>query len=65
MLRHWEAAESVIGWMEAYEMMRNAFNPLQETRLVKFHQLFSEERQRFIGEALFQEGQVGQLLDGP
>ncbi|MGH8946459.1 MAG: sulfotransferase family protein [Acidimicrobiia bacterium] len=64
MLRHWEAAERVVGWRAVHPHMHLAFEPMQETRLQKFHALLTVEQQELVASLLLSGGDPRSALAG-
>jgi len=62
MLRHWEAAESVVGWMQARSWGRKPFEPLDDTRLKKFTRVFSLDERSYLEQQLLWSGEVSRVL---
>jgi len=62
MLRHWEGAEGVVGWIGARTWGRKPFGPLEDTRLKKFTRVFSVQERYYLDENLLWGGEVGRVL---
>ncbi len=62
MLRHWEAADAVVGWRKSHPWMANAFKPLMDTHLRKFHRVFSIDEQTYVVNRLLAGGEAARLL---
>ncbi len=58
MLRHWESADRVVGWRKTDPWMQKAFQPLEDTRLKKFFEVFTEDQRRQIVDNLLWGGEV-------
>ena len=48
MLKHWEAAESILGGRSGEPWMQQVFGPVVDTHLVKFGAIFSEEQRKSV-----------------
>jgi hypothetical protein len=58
MLRFQEAAATVVGWRREHPWMQNVFNPLQDTRLKKYTQVFTPDQRALIEKTLLWGGKV-------
>jgi len=64
MLRHWEVAQSVVGWMGTRSWGRDSLEPLRDTRLRKFVQVFSAGEREYLEGHLLWGGEVRDVLEG-
>lgn len=64
MLRHWEAAERVVGWRAVHPHMHLPFEPIQEKRLHKFHTVLTGEQQELVASSLLFGGEPRAPLAG-
>lgn len=62
MLRHWESADQVTGWMSDRPWMDKTHQPLQDTRLKKYHQVLSEEEREYLERHLLDGGRTDRLF---
>ena len=58
MLHHERAAGRVVGWRKKHPWMQNTFRPVEDTRLKKFRQIFTEAVQDYIASHLVGGGQA-------
>lgn len=58
MLRHWEAADTVLGNRKQEPWMQNIYQPITKTHLVKFNALFSVEQQESVITNLIHGGDI-------
>lgn len=59
MLRHWEAAEQVVGFRAEATHMQRPFQPLEPTPLRAFHDVFTPEEQAKVTRGLDNGGRLG------
>jgi hypothetical protein len=58
MSRHWEAAGRVTGWMGSRAWMDNTHKPVQDTRLKKYREVFSDAEREYLEARLLDSGRV-------
>lgn len=63
MLRHWESAVRVTGWMSNRPWMDKTHGPVQDTRLKKYENVFTPEERTYLEEHLLGGGQIADLVE--
>jgi hypothetical protein len=64
MLRFQDSAAAVVGWRKGHPWMQNVFNPLHDTRLKKFGEVFTAEQQQRVEQALLWNGRIAGQFEG-
>ena len=62
MLRHWEAAHEVTGWMGSRSWMQRPFEKIRDTYLKKFVQVFTPAERQYLEEHLLWGGDIGRVV---
>ena len=64
MMRHQEGAREVVGSVATSEHMKKILEPLQDTRLHQFYEVFNDEERRYITEHLTGAGEPARIFPG-